>query len=158
MQHTLIAKKYGVGLAAPQVGRGIALTVIWIKPLPHRPNVQEQKLVAFSPEIIETYGRRSRMWEGCISFGSGTNFPYAQTLRYKKIRVRFTDELANIHEREFEGLLAHVMQHEIDHLNGILFVDRVIDSKSWMMVGEYKKRILAERRKLQKIRKTTKRS
>jgi peptide deformylase len=151
MQHTLVTKKYGVGLAAPQVGQGVALTIIWVKPLPHRPDVEEQKLVVFNPEIVKTYGRRSQMWEGCISFqGSNTNFPYAKALRWRKVRVRYLDEAGKRHEKDFEGLLAHVLQHETDHLNGILFVERVKDPKTFMMVSEYKKRILPLERKRQK--------
>ncbi len=151
MQHTLVTKKYGVGLAAPQVGQGVALTVIWIKPLPHRPKVEEQKLVAFNPEVVKTYGNRTQLWEGCISFqGSSSNFPYAKALRWRKVRVRYIDEYAHRHERDFEGLLAHVLQHEIDHLNGVLFVERVKDPKTFMMVSEYKKHVLPNDRKRQK--------
>jgi len=153
MRHTLDTKKYGVGLAAPQVGQGIALIIIGVKPTPSRPEVKPVELAIFNPEIVKTYGRRAQMWEGCISFGGGRDFPYVLTSRYRKIRVRYLDEQGKRHEKDFDDFLAHVLQHETDHLNGILFVDRVHDSRSWMMVSEYKKRVLPLKQKRAKKRK-----
>jgi peptide deformylase len=135
-------KKYGIGLAAPQVGKDIALSVIEIKPTPYRPEAIRASLVMINPEIVMAHGRRAPMWEGCMSFGtSRVNFPYAQAVRYKKIRLRYLDEQAKQHERDFDGLLAHAIQHEADHLEGILFVDRVKDTRSYVMKAEYMKRI-----------------
>lgn len=142
MLATLEHKKYGVGLAAPQVGIGVALAVLSIKPTPTRPQIKSEQLVIINPEIVKTYGRRTGMWEGCISFGDVRNFPYAKALRYRKIRLRYHDGQGRQHERDFDGLLAHVLQHEVDHLNGILFVDRVRDPKTFMNVSEFKKRYL----------------
>lgn len=140
MRTTLEKRPYGVGLAAPQVGAGIALTVIGIKPTPNRPDVELIHLVLINPQIIKTHGKRTAMWEGCISLGSGSDSPYAKALRYRKITVRYLDENAQQHEETYEGLLAHVVQHEVDHLNGILFVDRVRDTKSYITQSEYRKR------------------
>jgi peptide deformylase len=140
MRHTTAKKQYGVGLAAPQVGVAVALSVIAIKPTPSRPDSMEFDQVIINPEVIEGIGSRIGMWEGCISFGSGEDTPYAKALRYKKVRVRYLDERAVLHEEVLEGLPAHVFQHEVDHLNGILFVDRVRDSKTYITIGEYKKR------------------
>lgn len=143
MRHLLATKAHGVGLAAPQVGQGVAISVIWIRPTPSRPKNEEIKLVVINPEVIKTYGARTQMWEGCISFGtSSRDFPYAKALRWRKIRVRYLDETGKRHERDVNGMLAHVLQHEIDHLNGVLFVDRVKDSKTFMMMSEFKKHIL----------------
>lgn len=134
--------KYGVGLAAPQVGEGVAMAIVHIKPTPRRPHIKKTvHQVMINPEITETYGRRTGMWEGCISCGKGNDTLYGKALRYKKVKLRWTDEHANTHEEVFEGLPAHVIQHEVDHLNGILFVDRVRDSKTFMMADEYRKRV-----------------
>lgn len=143
MRRTVAERQYGVGLAAPQVGQGVALSVIAIKKTPSRPDALEAQMVIINPVITEVMGKRSRMWEGCISFGGAKDFPYAQTLRYKSIRLKYQDEHAIEHEEVFDGLLAHVLQHEVDHLHGVLFVDRVDDPKSYMMVSEYKKRLKA---------------
>ncbi len=153
MRHTVDVKKYGVGLAAPQVGRPVALSIVGIKATPSRPGLKAIEIVIINPEIIKTYGRRSQKWEGCISFGGGANFPYAKTLRWSKIRLRYIDEHAKQHEEDFDGLLAHVLQHETDHLNGILFVERVKDPRTFVMVSEYKKHILPQEQKAKKRRK-----
>jgi peptide deformylase len=147
LRHTLQVKKYGVGLAAPQVGQGVALSVVGIKPTPSRPDAQSEDMVIINPEIVKTYGARAQMWEGCISFGtSSRDFPYAKALRWRKIRVRYLDEHGKQHEKDFDGLLAHVLQHEIDHLNGVLFTERIKDPKTLMMMSEYKKHILPAER------------
>lgn len=142
MQYTLERRKFGIGLAAPQIGEGIALSVIGIKPTPNRPDNPHVDMVIINPEIVRTYGKQMGLWEGCISLGTGADSPYAQAMRYKKVRVRYYDEKAKLHEKDFDGLLAHVMQHEIDHLKGILFVDRVEDSKTFVTQSEYRKRYL----------------
>ena len=135
MRYTLEHKKYGVGLAAPQVNYGVQLAVVGIKSTPTRPKLTKLSLTIINPEIVKTYGYRSPMWEGCVSGGQ----LYAQVPRYKKIRLKYTDEKAKTHTKEFNGFIAQVLQHEVDHLNGILFVDRVKDTKSYMTFAEYKK-------------------
>jgi peptide deformylase len=140
MRTTLKNKQFGVGLAAPQVGRSVAISVIGIKPTPTRQNNPTIDMVIINPEIIATSGELEPMWEGCISFGGTDNFPYAQVPRYPEIMVLFTDEKGKRHEQQCSGILAHVIQHEVDHLNGILFVDRVIDTTTYMTVNEYKRR------------------
>lgn len=140
MHYTLEKKQYGIGLAAPQVGRKLAITVLGIKPTPSRPNLEPFKATLINPKIIETYGTRTGMWEGCISFGVGADSPYAKALQYKKVKVRWLDEHAERHEQVFEDFPAHVVQHEVDHLNGVLFVDRVRDNKTFITIGEFKKR------------------
>jgi peptide deformylase len=118
------------------------LALIAIKPTPNRPNRTPFDQTIINPEIVETYGRRSGMWEGCISCGQGNGLLYAKALRYKKIKLCWLDEQAKQHEEILEGFPAHVAQHETDHLNGILFVDRVRDTKTYMMADEYRKRIV----------------
>lgn len=135
MYYTLETKKYGVGIAATQVGKSLAISVIDTKPTPTRPEIVRQKLTIINPEIIKTYGKKVDEWEACIS---GTKL-YAQVPRYKKLRLKWHDEKAKIHEQDFDGFTAHVIQHEVDHLNGILFVDKVENPASYMTFNEYKK-------------------
>src|SRR5580704_6563942 len=134
MYYTLNYKKYGVGIAAPQLGRSVAISTIDTKPTPTRPNLVRQKLTIINPEIVKTYGQMVEQWEGCIS---GSEL-YAKVPRYKKVRLRWQDEQATVHEKDFDGFMAHAIQHEVDHLNGILFVDKVKDTKSFMTFREYK--------------------
>ncbi|MGI8648025.1 MAG: peptide deformylase [Mycobacteriales bacterium] len=142
MRYTVEKKRYGVGLAAPQVGKSLAISVIGIKATPTRPNLKPFDATIINPAIVETFGKRTGLWEGCISCGVGNDVLYAKALRYKKVRVRWQDERTRSHEAVFEGIVAHVLQHEIDHLNGVLFVDRVRDNKTMITIAEYKKHYL----------------
>ena len=146
IRYTNEQKEYGVGLAAPQVGESIALSVIGIKPTPNRPNLEKFDQVIINP-AYEGIGRRIGMWEGCQSSGTGKNTLFGRALRYKKIKATWFDEKGKKHEEELENFVAHVFQHEADHLNGILFVDRVRNTKTYMLADEYRKRILNTRKK-----------
>ena len=67
MYHTLEHRKYGVGIAAPQVGHSVAISTIDTKPTPTRPELVRQKLTIINPAIVKTYGEKIDEWEGCIS-------------------------------------------------------------------------------------------
>lgn len=145
MKETVASKKYGVGLAAPQIGESIALSVIAIKPTPNRPHLESFEAIIINPEIINTHGYRKQLWEGCISSGNGRDTLFAKVPRYKAITLRWYDEGAQVHEEKLTGFPAHVAQHETDHLNGTLFVDRVKDPTTFMLQDEYVKRIVKKR-------------
>jgi peptide deformylase len=146
---TLKEKDYGVGLSAIQVGRPVAVSVIGIKPTPTRPNLAVYDRVMINAEIVETYGVEREMWEGCCSVGgeAAESLLFAKVPRFRKVRVRFLDEEGVEHEEILENFVAHVAQHEIDHQNGILFVDRVVNTKSYMIGSEYYKMREKERKR-----------
>lgn len=146
MQHTLGSLELGVGLAAPQVGESVAIVVINIQPLPHRPIVTPFELVMINPKIVKTVGVRKQLWESCISSGDGQPGFFAKVPRFAKITVDFRDPLGRKHQETLTGLPAHVVQHEVDHLNGVLFVDRVTDSKTYITYRQYVQRIVAGRK------------
>ncbi len=139
MKFTCDNRKYGVGLAATQVGVGVAVSVIAIKKTPSRPDVEPFEQVIINPEVIDHAGKSVGMWEGCISFSALSAPVFAKAMRWPTITARFYDEKGKLHTRKLAGLAAHVFQHEADHCNGILFVDRVKDSTTWMNASEYKK-------------------
>ena len=139
MREFLTSKKLGVGLAAPQVGESITLAIVSIRPLKHRKDVKEFDLTIINPEIVEAFGRKGQQWEGCISAGPTKSGLFAEVPRYKKIKLKYTDENGILKNKVFEGLLAHIIQHEVDHLNGVLFVDRVKDKKTFVTYREYLK-------------------
>lgn len=144
MRYTLTTKRYGVGLAAPQVGQPLAIAIIGMKPTPTRPKIPKVSMTLINPKIVSRSSKRIASWEGCIS---GPNM-YGKAQRYPKVRLSWLDATAHRHEKDFEGLVAQVIQHEVDHLNGILFVDRVTDSKTYVTFSEYKKiRDLEEKNK-----------
>ena len=142
MRYTLEKKRYGVGLAAPQIGKSLAIAIIGLKPTPTRPTVKPLSLTLINPEIITHNGKPIAMWEGCIS---GPDM-YGKAMRYPKLRLRWLDETARKHEEIFEDLPAQVIQHEVDHLNGVLFVDHVKDPKTYVTFSEYKKIRKSERK------------
>lgn len=142
MRHTLVKKKYGVGIAAPQVGESVALSVIGVKPTPNRPELEPFETVLINPKILETFGDPVDMWEGCVSCGTDDDILFARLPRYESVRISWLDEHAKSREEVIGGFVAEVVQHETDHLNGVLFVDHVADPKSFMMADEYRKRII----------------
>ncbi len=139
MEYTLTSKKLGVGLAANQVGENILLAIINVQKTKLRKNVEPFELVIINPKILKTFGNRVQMWEGCISSGKGKAGLFAKVPRFKKLKLEYYDKQAKKHIETFEGLPAQIIQHEVDHLNGILFVDRVKDTKTYMTYNEYKK-------------------
>lgn len=139
MYFTLSDKKLGIGLAATQVGESKRVAVINIQKTAVRPEVEEFKLTIINPEITKYVGRKTQMWEGCISAGAGRAGLFAKVPRYKKVELSYFDEKGETHINTYDGLVAQVIQHEVDHLNGVLFVDRVVDTKSYMTYSEYKK-------------------
>jgi peptide deformylase len=138
MQKLSKSGRYGVGLAAPQVGRSLALSVITIRPTPSHPGRELFETAIINPTYSGS-GDLEPLWEGCLSFGSNQSPVFAQAMRYKTIQASWFDEDGKLHDETLHGFIAHVFQHETDHLNGILFVDRVKDPKTWMNESEYKK-------------------
>jgi len=141
MRHTLKNRKFGVGLAATQVGKSVAVAIIGIKPTPNRPDVEPFESIIINPSF-EGVGEKNDEWEACISFSARGEGMYAKVPRYRKIIASWADEKGVIHREQLEGLPSQVFQHETDHLKGVLFVDRVVDSKSWMTASEYRKQIV----------------
>lgn len=111
-------KANGIGLAAPQVGLEIALTVIDISKMEENEKIKTAPLTLINPVIKDSYGKVS-MEEGCLSI------PYlrASVSRPSSIFLEYQDIDMNTHIVELNGFLARVVQHEIDHLNGKLFID-----------------------------------
>jgi len=142
MIHTLEKENYGVGIAAPQVGESIALSVIGIKPTPNRPKLDPFQTTMINPVITETYGELETKWEACVSCGEGKDLLYAKVPRFEKVKLSWLDETGKSREEILGGFVAHVAQHEVDHLNGVLFVDRVEDATTYMMADEYQTRIV----------------
>lgn len=139
MRELLKTKKLGVGLAAPQVGVSKQIAVIEIQKTPLRDNIEPISLAIINPVITKIYGRKTQLWEGCISCGSGSAALFAKVPRHKKLELEYYDENGTKRREIFTDLPAHVIQHEVDHLSGVLFVDKVKDTKSYMTFSEYKK-------------------
>ena len=132
----------GVGLAAPQIGLGMQLAVIEVDATPARPGLKASgRIVMANPKILERSERITEDWEGCLSFG-GKRCARGKVPRHYGITVRYIDEQGKTVTRKASGLLARVFQHEIDHLNGVLFVDRMPDMKTLMTYDEFLRRVV----------------
>lgn len=124
--------KIGVGLAAPQIGQSLQLAVIEIKPTANRPDVESfPKTVVINPQII-SYGPKTDKWEACLSL----NGVWGKAQRSQWVEVKYTDLQGRVHQQKYTDFPAHVFQHEIDHLNSTLFVDRVRDSRTLVSMEE----------------------
>ena len=123
----------GIGLAAPQIGVSKRITVIDVS-FKEQP---DEKLVLINPEIVEREGKQFEE-EGCLSLPEIRE----KVQRAARVKVRAQDVNGTFFEAEGEDLLARAMQHEIDHLDGVLFIDRLSPLKRDLV----KRRI----RKLQK--------
>lgn len=139
IRETIAAGEYGVGMSAIQVGKPLAISVVMIRPTPNRPDLKPFNRTYFNAEITATEGNQTPMWEGCCSVLGDDNKPvYAKVSRYQKIQVKYLDENGEPREEWADGFLAHVLQHEIDHLNGILFTD-LVDASEIISYDEYRK-------------------
>jgi peptide deformylase len=107
-------KAPGIGLAAPQIGKLLRLVVIDLQP-----DKTPAPLVLINPEVVAKSDELAVREEGCLSLPE----QYAEVARPARVKVRYQDEHGMKQEIEGEDLLAACLQHEIDHLNGVLFVD-----------------------------------
>lgn len=125
----------GVGLAAPQVGIGLRLAVIDVG---YRDD-ESQVFVLINPEFVLKEGELEED-EGCLSVQDFTE----NVKRFSRVVVRATDRNGDVYELEGEDLLARALQHEIDHLDGMLFIDRISPLKRDLFKRKLKKAIKNE--------------
>ncbi len=132
----------GVGLAAQQVGENASVCVAEVPPEmdadedgnPLNPGVP-MPLTLLNPVIVEAGSGTTTREEGCLSFPDimgKIERPWTVTIRYQDLDGRE-------HEQSFHGMLARVLQHEIDHLNGVLFIDRMSHVKRLALKGRLKR-------------------
>ena len=135
MKNTLLDEADGVAIAAPQIGVPLRIFIV-----SHRafaianeekskkerrltPPVPEKELICINPEITKLSKKKSKVPEGCLS----VRWLYGKVFRADKATVRAYNENGERFTRGASGLLAQIFQHEIDHLNGILFIDTAKD-------------------------------
>lgn len=122
----------GIGLAAPQIGKGIRLFVVDGSVLEDDPNLQDFKKAFVNPVMLEELGTEWEYEEGCLSIPN-----IRETVnRREKLRIRYYDEDWNLHEEEFAGLKARIIQHEYDHIEGKLFIDYLTPLKKRLLKGK----------------------
>jgi peptide deformylase len=121
-------ESHGVGLAAPQIGKAINLFIIDSSRFEDEkyPNI---KKVFINAEILDESGEKWDFEEGCLSI------PHIRenVKRHDTLRIRYHDENFEMHEETYDGIVARVIQHEYDHVKGIMFVDRLSELKKRLL-------------------------
>jgi peptide deformylase len=126
----------GIGLAAPQVGVGLRLAVIDLMP-----RDKSEQMVLINPSIVAASKDMAVREEGCLSLPN----MYADVERPAAVTVRYHDETGVAHQVEADGLLAACLQHELDHLDGVLFVDHLSALKRNMILRRLAKEMRQKR-------------
>ena len=122
MEETMRAGPAGVGIAAPQVARFERIVIVDVS---SKPKIKHHgRLVLINPEILASQGTLKGR-EGCMSVPDYT----ANIIRAEHIQLKARDEHGKVQEYEMQGFEARAVQHEIDHLDGILFLDRLVSRR-----------------------------
>jgi peptide deformylase len=131
---------FGVGLAAPQIGLSIRMFIVDTEPFSDDDSLSEEeqndlktfKRVFINPIITKEEGEEWAFNEGCLSIPDVRE----DVFRQPKITVEYLDENFDAHTEVFEGLIARVIQHEYDHIEGVLFTDKLSAFKKRLIKGK----------------------
>lgn len=129
----------GVGIAAPQVSESYRLFIVASRPNARYPNAPEMAPTAMiNPKILAHSAEKVKGWEGCLSI------PGIRGLvpRYQAIEIEYISREGQLHRQELTDFVARIFQHEYDHLDGIVFLDRVESTQDLITEQEYQQRIV----------------
>ncbi len=121
----------GIGLAAPQIGKSIRLFIVDGTGIE---NIEpaDFKKVFINPEILEEFDDKWNFEEGCLSIPNVRE----NVSRHAKLRIRYQNEQFETLEEEYDGMAARIIQHEYDHIEGILFTDRISSLRRQLLAGK----------------------
>lgn len=123
----------GLGLAAPQIGKSLRLFVIDGEPLADdHPEMKDFRMAFINPQVVERKGEKVPMNEGCLSLPG----LHEEVDRESEIHIKFYDSDWNFHDEVYGGYKARVVLHEYDHLDGILFPDRLSPLRRRLIKGK----------------------
>jgi peptide deformylase len=131
-----VAQANGVGIAAPQVAASYRLFIVASRPNIRYPNAPEMEPTAMiNPQIVSHSTEVVKGWEGCLSV------PGIRGLvpRYQAIAVEYMDRYGQLQKQELTDFIARIFQHEYDHLDGVVFVDRLENTLDMITEEEYQK-------------------
>jgi peptide deformylase len=127
---------HGVGLAAPQIGKSIRLFIVDATPMAEGEDGDETcedfKRVFINPIIFEEEGEEWAFEEGCLSIPNIRE----EVMRKPIVKIEYYDENWDLYEEELDGFAARVVQHEYDHIDGVLFLDRISAFKKTLLRGK----------------------
>ena len=135
---TTLANTQGVGIAAPQISESKRIIIVASRPTARYPEApQMAPTVMINPSFQTRSENKQKGWEGCLSI------PGIRALvpRYNEIIVQYTNEQGEDIELMLDGFIARVFQHEVDHLDGRVYLDRVEDNRDIIAESEYLKLI-----------------
>lgn len=130
MTETMLDAK-GIGLAAPQVHISKQVMIFRV-PKEEEENTTIEITALINPKISKISEETNNQWEGCLSIPGMTGL----VKRYSKINYEGFDMNGNLIKKEAEGLHARIVQHEFDHLKGILYINRLVDNRAFGFVNE----------------------
>ncbi|OKH25807.1 peptide deformylase [Chroogloeocystis siderophila] len=135
-----VGQAQGVGIAAPQVAESFRLFIVASRPNPRYPYAPTMEPTAMiNPKILAHSTEVVKGWEGCLSIpGIRGSVP-----RYQSIEVEYSDRNGKKQKQELTDFVARIFQHELDHLDGIVFLDRMESTLDLVTEQEYQKRIIA---------------
>lgn len=128
MAETMFNEPDGIGIAAPQIGESLRVFLVAKDLLSMNIDVRDAKpkkrnidyITFINPDLKKISQKKDKDIEGCLSVRG----IYGEVARSEKLTIEYFDETGKKHQRGASGLLARVIQHEVDHLNGVLFIDR----------------------------------
>jgi peptide deformylase len=129
-----VSEAGGVGIAAPQIHHSVRIFIMCSKPNERYPDAPLMPPTAIiNPEILHYSNDKTKGWEGCLSV------PNIRGLvpRHSKITVRYFDQQSNVQQKELTGFIARIFQHELDHLNGLTFIDQVESTRDLISEVEW---------------------
>ncbi len=137
-----VIKVNGVGLSAPQLDESFRIFIMASHPNPRYPKAPLMKpTIIINPLIISVSKKQIKDWEGCLSVPGIRGI----VSRYETIKTSYINSTGNPVKKEFKGFLSRIFQHEYDHLEGIVFLDRVENNKDLISEFEYQKLILKDK-------------
>lgn len=129
-----VAEAGGVGIAAPQIYHSERIFIMCSKPNIRYPDAPLMPPTAIiNPEILDYSNEKVKDWEGCLSVPSMRGL----VPRHSQISVRYFDQQGNEQKKELAGFIARIFQHELDHLNGLTFIDQLESTKDLISEVEW---------------------
>lgn len=129
-----VSEAGGVGIAAPQIHHSLRIFILCSKPNTRYPDAPLMEQTAIlNPEILHYSDEKTKDWEGCLSVPSMRGL----VPRHEQIDVRYYDQQGHEHNKTLTGFIARIFQHELDHLNGLTFIDQLELAKDLISESEW---------------------
>lgn len=129
-----VSEAGGVGIAAPQIHHSVRIFIMCSKPNARYPDAPLMAPTAIiNPEILNYSKEKVKGWEGCLSVPSIRGL----VPRHSQISVRYFDQQGHKQQKQLTGFIARIFQHELDHLNGLTFIDQLESSKDLISEVEW---------------------